>query len=113
MCAVQMSTSSRPSGAAATLRRVRIQVEMSAAELARLAGVAPNTVLNAERGTLPSPEHRRAISAALSIAVQQRKTAAEKAVTRARVDLASAEKWLDQMTTVEDPEAIWFEEAAA
>lgn len=104
-----MNDSSEPfAGPGVMLRRVREQVEVSAAELGRLAGVAPNTILNAERGTtVPSPEHRRAITAALSVLRAQRTKAAYAAVTKARIELATAEAWLDHVEGTDAPDDIW------
>lgn len=49
-----------------SLRLLRRRAALSSRELARLACVAPNTIRNAERGTLPTPRTQDAIAAALS-----------------------------------------------
>jgi transcriptional regulator with XRE-family HTH domain len=66
------------------LRELRQRAELSAAELARRAGVAPNTVLNAERGSKPAAERRRRIALALAEAL-----AVADAIERARADASS------------------------
>lgn len=49
-----------------SLRELRRRAALSSKDLALLAGVAPNTILNAERGRLPRWETQDAIAAALS-----------------------------------------------
>jgi transcriptional regulator with XRE-family HTH domain len=48
------------------LRALRQQVGLSQRELARRAGVAPNTVRSAERKSVPGPDSRRRIATALA-----------------------------------------------
>lgn len=97
MCAVHMSDSSQSQ---ATLRELRQRAGVSAAQLARLAGVAPNTVLNAERGTRPSVAHQRAIAAALQVVLQSQAAApvdsARADLRRCELELAAARARLEQ-----------------
>ena len=51
------------------LVELRQRARLSRPELARLAKVAPNTVLNAERGIIPSAKSQRRIAAALAKAL--------------------------------------------
>lgn len=81
------------------LRRMRLRVGCSAAELARIAGVAPGTVLNAERGKVNDPQTRRHIEGALGVVLQRDTYArigeARAAVTRAEVELEATRARLD------------------
>ena len=52
-----------------TLRQLRRRAALSSRELARLAGTAPNTIRNAERGTIPKEQTQDRIAAALTHAL--------------------------------------------
>jgi transcriptional regulator with XRE-family HTH domain len=105
-----------------TLRRLRNRVGVSAHELARLSGVAPNTVLNAERGRVHDEPIRRRIAGALETVMQREVYArvgeARAAVTRAEVDLDAARARLDDVERQQqhevaqlrtDIEGLWAE----
>lgn len=118
MCRVMNDSAESPSGPGAALRRVRMQAEVSAAELARLAGVAQNTILNAERGATPSPANRRRIVAALATLLDKDEAATAVAVARAEVERARAalhraESWHERVCGADDPETIWNGEPVA
>jgi transcriptional regulator with XRE-family HTH domain len=85
------------------LRQLRNRVGCSAAELARIAGLAPNTVLNAERGKVTDPQTRRHIEGALGVVLQRDTYArigeARAAVTRAEVELEATRARLDATQT--------------
>lgn len=82
------------------LRELRERTGVSAAELARQAGVAPNTVLNAERGKTIDRSTRRRIASALTTLLQRetysRISDARADVTRAEVELEGARQRLEQ-----------------
>ncbi len=127
MCRVMSDSAECPSGPGAALRRLRELAEVSASELARLAGVAQNTILNAERGTsMPRPDARRRISAALATLLdadearrrvrllrEQHDPDRYAVVVRNAAQLRAAESWLTHIEAAEDPFSIWSEEAVA
>src|SRR4051794_1070484 len=95
-------TASTPNGDAvdSRLKQMRHRAHCSAADLAQLAGVAPNTVLNAERGRPTDPQTQRltpeALTALLQREVYNRIGHARAAVTRAQVELEGSQHRLDQ-----------------
>jgi len=93
-----------------TLRELREQAGCSAAELARQAGVAPNTVLNAERGGTLERGKQRAITEALSMILQRKAFSqisdARYASIRADVELEAAQLHAQSMrVALEEAEA--------
>jgi len=84
-----MTATVQPSEAAVSrLRELRQRLGISGAELARQAGVSPNTVLNAEHGKPIERASQRAIGEALSILLQR---AEFRRIGEARGALVSAE----------------------
>ena len=91
------------------LRELRERTGVSAAELARQAGVAPNTVLNAERGKTIDVSTRRRIAGALTTLLQRevysRVSDARADVTRAEVELEGARQRLEQANAQHEADA--------
>lgn len=76
------------------LRELRVLAGLSARELGRLAGVAPNTITNIERGDTPSPAKAAAIIGALVACVQRAHQPIDHAqaeIARLRSELSGAE----------------------
>ena len=94
-----MSRSAQSSGD--RLRELRVAAGLSAAELARMADVAPNTILNAERGSTPTPAFQRAISDALLVAFSRPVVEADAQLRLARERRAKAQRKIEQLWPVE------------
>lgn len=83
------------------LRELRQRLRISAAELARQAGVAPNTVLNAEHGKTIDRGSQRAIGEALSMLLQRaefgRVGEARGALVRAELEAEAAQRRVESV----------------
>lgn len=81
------------------LRELRQRVGLSAAALAKQAGLAPNTVRNAERGKPTERASQRAIGEALAMELQRgaygRMADARAAVMRAELELEGSQRRLE------------------
>lgn len=111
------------------LRELRQRLGISGAELARQAGVAPNTVLNAEHGRTIDRSSQRAIGEALSMLLQraefQRIGEARGALVRAELEAEAAQRRVESVreslaeveatyqetirATAEEVAALWAE----
>lgn len=73
--------------------------------------MSQNTVLNAERGTVPTADNRRRIIAALATLLDPEEP--RHAVVRCRAELRAAESRLAHLEAAEDPSYIWPQEPVA
>jgi transcriptional regulator with XRE-family HTH domain len=125
-----MSESAQYATGGARLHELRVAAGLSAAELARMAGLAGNTILNAERGAVPSLANQRAIVDALNEALAVAGQRAYRPVADAEADVMEArrrlvnaqrrharleERWQEtrEQYRIENPAEVWPSEQVA